>query len=247
MSYTNRRDDTVSYAKFQPCNLDKEDMQTYGLTNQDMEWEKFAVELYRNNAGDILYKHVGISTQMGEAYCLGDKVFGNGKDKQTFPTQYSNSLLRVGEAKDVLSNILSGHDISAVTGTSDDFVLLFACEGNSANSVKSMKSYFDSIASTSAQADFGMWARVFGTMLGYPTTLQHQTTSKREFTVPHYCQHNGGACGLEPLKDTAGCFEVDSCFYDRSACGGNAFCQSDGSSCECESGYLRYAFMPESN
>ena len=85
VSYTGKRDYRIAYARFQACNVDKEDMRTYGLTNDNSEWKKYAVELDKNAAGEKLYKHGGMSESMGEPYCLGDKVFGPHKEKLFIP------------------------------------------------------------------------------------------------------------------------------------------------------------------
>lgn len=239
VSYTGKKDYRVAYARFEACNVDKEDMTTYGLTNDNAEWKKYAVELYRNAAGEKLYKHVGVSESMGEPYCLGDKIFGPNMEKLNIPFVGADSYLTPSQAQRMLGGSFAGNDISQATGVPDNFVLLFACERTSPNSAHSMKSYSNTLIRASSHSNFGTIKKILATSLGYPTTLNQQTTSKRDFTVPHYCQANG-RCGLEPFADTAGCFEVDTCFYDGSACGANAFCQSDGSSCECQNGYLRY-------
>lgn len=208
----NAKSYNIPYVKLLSCDVDEEDGAQYNLANDDNAWEKYAVELYKNSAGEVRYKHVGVSNTRNQAYCLGDAVFGPNKDM--FP--------------------------GAKAPSKDDFVLLFPCEPNPTDSAEKMKTHYDSLVkywhdvNSDPKNVNSKVSEVRTPHLGYPTTLTTQTSSKKEWTRPHPCP-----CGYEPNIAGGGCLDVDTCRYDASVCPENSFCQEDHSSCECEDGYLR--------
>ncbi|CAB9519117.1 Cupin superfamily protein [Seminavis robusta] len=206
LSVNAAKDFKIPYAKLQPCYYEHEDHVGYGLVNDaSSTWQNHAIELFKNPAGSLGYKHVGASTNLGESYCLGSVVFGSSSIKHDL---FIHGITKVGsvtqqEAEDQKNGELGNRLSKMISG---DFVFLFPCSGK--NSVKDYKASLAALA-TSANTNGGSENGVVNVNenLG-----ELGLFGGSKWTSPHYC-----GISEEPTA-SGGCRKVDVCFFEPGGC-----------------------------
>lgn len=226
LTHTHTKQFDIHYAKLLPCRIEQEDQTIYGLEPKKNDWEKYAVEIYRNaNTEFVGYKHYGASEMLGEPYCLGNRAFGSSKLHRD---EFINELPAEGDINYTSAEaLMESKDTFGgnLTDTLDgDFVFLFPCDKHN-ETMAYKKQLQDSAADANGDGKTRNGVSNEHEFLGQAANFGYE-----RWRHPHYCQ-----ILEEPGIDSGElCDEVDECLYtpgdckeyDSMPCSGNQQCVS---------------------